>query len=220
MRNFIILGHRAVTTPQFSLNDLPGSGGRMDLITRAINVAFCISHDIRRDTEVAAVLLGPEDPPKTIRFIGSLLKYLNPDERSTGALIRNALVKMYAEKMKKSDYKIKLKPEHDKNFKMFAGEIRSSPGIYISNNGLEEVLAFYLEKGPIIHLDEQGKDIEHNFPSQACTFILSDDKNFSEEEERLLKHIEAPSISLGPISLHTDHCISLIHNYLDRKEEN
>ena len=89
MRNFIVVGHRAVTSPTISLNDLPGTGGRMDILTRCINAAFCISHDIRKNVEVTIVLLGPEDPPKTIRFVGSELKYLNPDERSTGALVRN-----------------------------------------------------------------------------------------------------------------------------------
>ena len=91
-RNFIIIGHRAVTDPNFTLNDLPGSSGRLDILARCINSAFFLSHDIRRDVEVALVLLGPDDPPKTIRLIGDELKYLNPDERSTGALIRNALV--------------------------------------------------------------------------------------------------------------------------------
>ena len=87
-----------MTTPQFTLNDLSGSGGRMDILARAINAAFFLSHDIRRDVEVAIVLLGPEDPPKTIRFLGSELKYLNPSERSTGGLIRNAIIKHTAGK--------------------------------------------------------------------------------------------------------------------------
>ncbi len=87
MRRFVVLGHRAVTSSGFSLNDLCGSAGRMDVLLRCINSAFFLSHDLRRDTEIYLVLKGGPEPPKTIRLRGDELKYLNPDERSTGALI-------------------------------------------------------------------------------------------------------------------------------------
>ena len=48
-----------------------------------------------------------------IRLVGYELKYLNPDERSTGALIRNALLQTGE------------------------GETKSSPGIYVSNRSFD-----------------------------------------------------------------------------------
>jgi tRNA (pseudouridine54-N1)-methyltransferase len=218
MRSFIVIGHRAVTTPNFSLNDLPGSGGRMDLITRSVNAAFCISHDIRREVEITIVLLGPEDPPKSIRFAGLELKYLNPDERSTGALIRNALVKYCTaqaegkiEEIRRSDSE-----QNGNPMQRLPGELNASPGIFISRNGLERVLEHYSKKSDIICLHEAGSEITKTALSKEYTFILSDDKNFTPEEEALIRNFTTIELSLGPTIIHTDHCITLLHNYLDK----
>ncbi|MCG2825706.1 MAG: tRNA (pseudouridine(54)-N(1))-methyltransferase TrmY, partial [Thermoplasmatales archaeon] len=136
MRTFLLIGHRVKTSGDFTLNDLCGSTGRLDVLLRCINAAFFLSGDIRRDTEIYLVLLGEPEPPKTIHLIGSELKYLNPDERSTGALIRNALMKEI------------------KN-----GEIISTPGIYVSKKNFEELLKGL--KAQIIYLREDGEDIRN-----------------------------------------------------------
>ncbi len=39
------------------------------------------------------ILNGPPNPPVTVHFSGEKIRYLNPDERSTAALIRNGLIK-------------------------------------------------------------------------------------------------------------------------------
>jgi tRNA (pseudouridine54-N1)-methyltransferase len=90
MRTFIVVGHKAVTTPDFSLEDLPGTSGRMDILCRSINSAFVLSHGIRRDVQVFLVMLGGESP-KTLRLMGDQLRHLNPDERTTAALLKKAL---------------------------------------------------------------------------------------------------------------------------------
>src|SRR3990172_7644447 len=92
MKEFIIIGHRAVTTT-FSLNDLPGAAGRMDILCRCINAALFLSHDLRRDVRVYLMLKGQPAPSKIIRFDGKDVRYLNPDERSAASLIRKALEK-------------------------------------------------------------------------------------------------------------------------------
>ena len=81
MRTFVIVGHKAVTTPKFSLNDLPGGAGRMDILARCINASLFLSHDLRRDVDAYVVLLGEPNPPITIRFNGEKVRYLSPDER-------------------------------------------------------------------------------------------------------------------------------------------
>ncbi|MDD3070206.1 MAG: tRNA (pseudouridine(54)-N(1))-methyltransferase TrmY, partial [Methanoculleus horonobensis] len=58
MKRFAVVGHLAVTSGTFSLNDLPGSGGRMDVLCRSVNSAFFLSHDLRRDVECYLVLCG------------------------------------------------------------------------------------------------------------------------------------------------------------------
>ncbi len=197
----------------------------MDLLIRCITSAFCLSHDIRRDVEVAIVMLGPGDPPKTIRFLGNELKYLNPDERSTGALIRNALVKYSAMKTKDLFFIDKDRNDGQKDSKCksntLTGEITSSPGIFISDNCFNEVLEHYSGRSTMICLHEAWADIHRGHEiltgDDEVTFILSDDKNFSSEEEHTIDKHSPLKLSLGPKVLHTDHCVILIHNYLDRK---
>jgi tRNA (pseudouridine54-N1)-methyltransferase len=197
MRRFVVLGHRAITSSNFNLNDLCGSTGRLDVLLRCINSAFFLSHDFRRDVELYLVLLGEPNPPKTLRLVGDELKYLNPDERSTGALIRNAL-------MKKLDDK----------------EIMSTPGIYVSKSGFEEVLNKLSKISKIVYLKEDGKEFTPKKPTQDYTFILSDDKDMGEEEEKLIQKYEAEIISLGQKSYHSDHCIILVNNILDKIDKN
>jgi tRNA (pseudouridine54-N1)-methyltransferase len=193
MRRFVIVGHRAITSGDFKLDDLCGSAGRLDVLLRAINSSFFLSHDIRKDVELQLILLGEPEPPKTVRLVGSELKYLNPDERSTGALIRNAL-------MKKAK-----------------GEEKSSPGIYISNRSYKDVLSTIPKDTQFVYLKEDGKDIRDVKLSGDMTFVLSDDQDLSAEEEEILMDYSPEKVSLGPISYHSDHCILVVNNEMDRR---
>jgi len=193
MRSFIIIGHRVKTSSDFNLNDLCGSTGRLDVLLRCINATFFLSGNIRRDTEIYLVLLGEPEPPKTIHLVGSELKYLNPDERSTGALIRNALMK------------------ETKN-----GEIRSTPGIYVSRQTFEDVLKDL--KVQIIYLREEGDDIRQTDFQDDAVFVLGDEKDLTEDEEKILKKYNAKTVSLGPEKMHASHCITIVNNEMDRRK--
>ncbi len=94
MRRFLILAHKVPPRGEFTLNDLAGGAGRMDEIARAVSTAFTLSNDLRRDTEVSVAFVA-EPPPATRRIDldGARLRYLNPDERSTAALLKNALTR-------------------------------------------------------------------------------------------------------------------------------
>jgi tRNA (pseudouridine54-N1)-methyltransferase len=193
MRRFVIVGHRAITSGDFKLDDLCGSAGRLDVLLRTINSSFFLSHDIRRDVELNLVLLGEPTPPKTIRMVGSELKYLNPDERSTGALVRNALMKAVN------------------------GEERSSPGIYISNRNYKDVLSTIPKTTQFIYLKEDGADIRDVELGEDVTFVLSDDRDLTDEEEDLLMDHDPVKVCLGPISYHSDHCVLIANNEMDRQ---
>ncbi|MDD5047700.1 MAG: tRNA (pseudouridine(54)-N(1))-methyltransferase TrmY, partial [Methanoregulaceae archaeon] len=91
MIRIAVVGHLARTQGDFNVNDLPGSGGRMDVLCRCVNSSFFLSHDLRRDVECYLVLCGEPGPDKTIRISGGDVRHLNPDERSTGALLKRAL---------------------------------------------------------------------------------------------------------------------------------
>ena len=194
MRRFVVIGHRAATSGDFNLNDLCGSAGRLDILLRCINSSFFLSHAIRRDVELFLILKGEPHPPRTIRLNGREIKYLNPDERSTAALIRNALLKK------------------------LNGEVRSTPGIYISKRNFEDVIE-EVAKTQLIYLKEDGEDIGDIIIEEDATFVLSDDKDLNGEEENVLEKHKAHKVSLGPLDLHTDHCIILVHNEMDGRDK-
>jgi tRNA (pseudouridine54-N1)-methyltransferase len=193
MRRFVIVGHKTVAHPFFTLDDIVGRTGRLDILIRCVNAAFCISHAIRKDVVVYLILLG-EEGPKTVKFVGKELKYLNPDERSTAALVRTALMKKIAR----------------------GEEINSTPGVYLCGKDFSDIIEECAKKSDIIVLDEKAPDIRSFKFMSECTFVLSDERDLTSAEKQILTNINAKSISVGPISLHANHCITIIHNELDR----
>jgi tRNA (pseudouridine54-N1)-methyltransferase len=193
MRRFVVMGHRAITSADFKLDDLCGSTGRLDILLRCVNSAFFLSHGIRKDVEIVLMLLGEPNPPKTIRIDGSEVKYLNPDERSTAALIRNALLQRGE------------------------GERKCSPGIYVSERDYREVLSNISKESKMHYLKEDGEDIRGTQFGPDSTFVLGDDQDLTDTEEEILMDYEPRRLSLGPISYHADHCVTLVNNELDRK---
>ena len=117
-RNFLIIGHRAHTVADWKLDDICGGAGRLDVLVRSITASLWKSHGIRRDTDVWLSLRGKPKPDITIHFSGKNIKYLNPDERSTAALIRNGLIKLSEKK----------------------GPLETSPGVTIQRESFEELV--------------------------------------------------------------------------------
>ena len=150
----MITGHKAVTSGDFRLDDIAGGAGRLDILVRCVNSAFFLSHSLRKDVEAYLVCEGGNDAPKTVIFRGNELRYLNPDERSTSSLIRNALMKP-------------VEP---------GAEARSSPGVYVARMSFSDVLERLSEKGSFVYLKEDGTDCrEFPFPENPV-FVLGDNR--------------------------------------------
>jgi len=207
------------------MDDLAGAAGRWDLLARCVQSALFVSHDLRRDTELVLVLLGPPSPPKAIRVSGALVQRLNPDERSTVMLLSRAL-------------ELPLPPS--------GAEVVASQGVYISRADLAAALdvpapgpapapapAPAPVPGPapipvtntpggrrLVLLDESGR---HGGPERLPeavgpdpTFVIGDDRGLTGDQLDAVRARGAVELSLGPVSLHADHCIVVVHNLLDR----
>ncbi len=193
MRAFLIVGNKAVTKP-FNLNDLAGSAGRMDIICRCIAQSLFVSHGIRRNVEVYVLLLGSPDPPKALKIVGSEVRYMAPDERNVGGIIRKAL-----------------SLDVDKDWRI------SSPGVYVARKNLEELLEELSRVYEIVYLREDGVDIR----DVACDlknplFVLGDHIGLKEEDERLVLKYAKMVVSVSKLSLQADQCIVIVHYELDR----
>ncbi len=191
MRRFLIVGHRAVTSPDFTLDDLAGAAGRMDILLNAANAALLLAHDIRRDAEADLLLLGPPDPPRLVRILGHRVRSYQPDIRSNAALVRKAL-------------------EHGSRV-----EREVAPGILASKTSFAEALE---QLGPtFVYLKEGGKDIRGATLPADATFVLSDNVDLTADEEHVLLARDALVLGLGPHGIHTDHAVTLVQNELDRR---
>lgn len=191
MRTFIVLGHSAPLTPDFPLNDLPGSAGRLDVLCRCVNSAFFLSHGMRRDVRLYLI----HQDRAAIRFEGRELKYLNPDERSTAARIRDAL-KTYQNTLG-------------------SAETKSSPGIHVSARSFEEILDEASKNGSVVYLHEDGDPVTDTGIPDDPVFVLSDHEDYTDAEDALLRERATAKVSLGPEALHSDHAMIVTHNYLD-----
>lgn len=192
---FIIIGHRAKTTPDFEFNDLAGSG-RIDTLCRCIATALCLSNGIRKESKVYLILQGGREAPKAIKVCGSEIKGLNADERSIGGILRAAL--------RRPAVKGTWTP--------------CTPGTYISKAGFEEVLHELSEEGAsFIRLRENGEDLrDFGFPPHPC-FVLGDNTDLTESEAEILGRYPLRIVTVGPKSYHADHCISAVQIEMDRR---
>ena len=197
MRRFVVVGHNVNADGDFTLNDLCGGAGRLDVLLRCVSSAFFLSHGLRREVELYLYFPGqnsfqglPPNGPKTVRLVGRELRYLNPDERSTGALIRTALLKRLDG----------------------TEERQSTPGIHVSRRSFDELSRSL--PGPVLLAEDGGPWPAAGLPDET-TFYLSDHHDFNAAEAETLGKAGARRVSLGQASLHSHHCITVAHWLLD-----
>lgn len=189
-RRFVVLGHDAPTHTEFSLDDLPGAG-RLDVLCRCVTSAFLLSHDIREAVCVHLVL----NDEYTITFEGETLRRLNPDERSTAALIRNALA--------------------DRTEAVGHVAVETSPGVSINRRDLDAVLADVADSGTVFQLHAEGRPAIELDPPEDPVFVLSDHRDFTPTEREAISEVAEGQVSLGPQRLHGHQAITVAHNWLD-----
>jgi tRNA (pseudouridine54-N1)-methyltransferase len=199
MRQFLLLAHRVPVDGGFTLNDLAGGGGRMDEVARVVSTGFTLSNDLRRDTELTIVFSSAPPPAaRRIRLEGERLRYLNPDERSTAALLKNALVRS-------------LGTDH---------EIESSPGLFVGPVDPPAELARFAAVQGTLWLTEGGEPLDPStLPGGPMRAVLSDPTDPTPQEEEILRASGTRRVSLGPRSLRSSQCIDVLQNLFDRRTE-
>ncbi len=198
MRRFLLLAHRVPLDGNFTLNDLAGGAGRMDEVARTVSTAFTLSNDLRRDTTVTVLFLSAPAPKcRRIDLDGSRLRFLNPDERSTGALLKNALVRSSTS----------FEP------------IDASPGLKVAPADPQAVIKGFAALPDTIWLEESGAPLSEWKPGgTSFGAVVSDPFNATEEEQHLLEVRSVPRISVGPRSLRSSQVVDIVHNEFDRRE--
>jgi tRNA (pseudouridine54-N1)-methyltransferase len=195
MRRFVVLGQTATASPGFSLDDLPGSSGRLDVLLRALKSALLTSHGLRRETACYLVLLGDAAAPKAIRVDGRVAEYIRPDERSLAGRVKNAL-------------------SWEADARAFAVERQ---GLAAANGGLDVVVADLGAMTPYV-LEEGGTDIRvATLDTENPVFFVGDHLGFDAVTRLSLASLGAIAVSVGPVSVHADDAITLVHNELDRR---
>jgi len=212
---FIFKGNKALSGGELNINDLPSSGGRMDLICRCISSAFFLSHNIREDTIFYSVHYGAPNPPVALKFVGKELKRVSPDERSIALFIKKALEKNPIKIWKKStdgiyiakkDFKELILEKKQNNYNIYYLHKEGKPIEDIFNNGNIDI--------------NNSNNINSNNINSNILFVLGDHIGIGEEDEYFLENeIKATKISLSPVELHANHCITIVHNVLDKLKE-
>lgn len=196
VRRFVLIGQTASASGDFSLEDLPSTSGRLDVLLRAARAALLVSHGLRRDVEVWLVLRGGVTAPRTLRIDGRTAKFLRPDERSLATLVKKTLQAL---------------PAPDSTFT----EVR--PGLELRTGDVTEILAEVGETACFV-LDEGGGDLRTaTLATDDAWFFIGDHLGFDVVSLALLERHGCTRVSVGPVSLHSDDVVALVTNELDRR---
>jgi len=191
MRQFLVVGHDAPTTPDFSLDDLAGGAGRLDVLCRCVTAALLLSHGVREDARIHLVLADEF----TLRFDGREIRRLNPDERSTAALVRTAL-----ERRDEAIGRVPAEP---------------GPGVELYRMTLAETLDAVADGTTVVRLHGEGRPAVGLDPPDDPLFVLSDHRDLAAGERDAVAARTDERVRLGPRRLHADHAVTVAHNYLD-----
>jgi tRNA (pseudouridine54-N1)-methyltransferase len=192
---FVIVGAKASASPDFRLDDLPGTSGRLDVLLRCVRAALLVSHGVRRDVVVYLVLLGGPAAPRCVRVTGAEVRFLRPDERSLATLVKKSLAA----------------PREG------AGFVTVRPGIAVADGGLDAALDD-LGDGALWLLDEGGDDLRGAaLEGDARAFIVGDHTGFDAATLGRLDERAVRRVAIGPVSVHADDVVAIVTNELDRR---
>jgi len=186
-RVFVLVADHARPSPDVPLDDLPGEGGRFDLVARFVNAALLTSHGIRRDAQAVVAFTRGEEP-LGVRVSGRDVTGIGPDERSTAARLRSVL---------------------DATPMPVWQEV--ADGIELRTGELDELVAEAPEPRVLLH--EGGEPLAEEL--RAGTFVVGDHEGFSEARRKRLAEVCDRTVGIGGRALQADHLAAVLHHELD-----
>jgi tRNA (pseudouridine54-N1)-methyltransferase len=137
------------------------------------------------------------DPPprsRRILLVGERLRYLNPDERSTAALLKNALVRSAT---------------RDR-------DLEASPGLVVGPVNPDASLRAFSRSVGAFWLEEGGTPIERHAPDPGgFAALLGDPSDLTEAERSCAAQLGIPRVSLGSLPLRSSQCVDAVHHWYD-----
>jgi tRNA (pseudouridine54-N1)-methyltransferase len=198
-KRYVIVGQTASASPNFSLVDLPGTSGRLDVLLRSLRAALLVSHGVRRDTIVYLALFGGTLAPRVLRIDGSAIRFVRPDERALGFLVQKALTRTA-------------------DVTAGQGFVPIRPGLALAVGGLEAVVADFDGNETRCVLEEGATDVRATkLPTSSVAVFVGDHHGFAPKIRAYLDSQGCIPIGIGPISLHADDAIAILHNEMDRR---
>lgn len=202
-RRFVVVGRTASASPDFSLVDLAGTSGRLDVLARCVRAALLVSHGVRRDALVYLVLLGGPRAPRVVRIDGASSLWLRPEERRLALIVQRALEARDAAR--------------SPNVSTERGPfLVLRNGVAVANGGLEVVLAELPATSARYVLDARGEEARTAaLADDDATFFVGDHLGLDAPSLEAIG--PAHALSLGPVQVLAEDAIALLHNELDRR---
>ena len=196
VRSYVVIGRTATASGAFSLDDLPSSSGRIDVLLRCVRAALLYSHGLRSDVRVYLVLRGGPSAPRVLRIDGKRAQFIRPDERSLALLVKKTL---------------SASPDD------LGGEfVELRPGVALASGDLDCVTRD-IGRALLYVLEAGAPDVRSvRLPHADAAYFLGDHLGFDQADRERLSALGATPVSIGPLSLHSDDVIAVLSNELDR----
>ena len=195
MREFLIRSKGLPVDPKKFFSST-GAGGHAEYLADVIKQTLLTAKGHRADTKVTIVLEKSTDYSRAIEIDGSALGRL-PGWQETEILEFLTEGLKLGRKLKKNEV------------------VAFIEGVNIRATSFEKLVRDHTET--LAMLEPGGNDIRLEPRLENLLFILTDHIPMERNTRKFLKRLGAKRLSLGPVTLHTSQCVTLIHNEIDRR---
>jgi tRNA (pseudouridine54-N1)-methyltransferase len=201
MRDFVYYSKTGVTAGNLIKDDLM-KAGRMDIACQFIIQSFFVSREMRNDTKVHLILMGPPDSPKHLELfpgknLGGIEEDIDISKKDVAGLIKRMLYKY-----KKGE------------------KIEVGSGYSVEKKSFVKLMEEFNEAGKEIYiLDKRGEDIRDVEMGEDVVFVVGDHDGVPKDEMKWAKHVPMKKIKVSPKMLFASQVVTLVHNEIDRRDE-